>query len=83
MIGIVIVSHSKLLGDELIHLCSSMKNYSFNIINGGGSVVGDIGTDSLIIKASINRAQSGNGVIILCDLGSSIFNTLKSFRTIK
>lgn len=75
MIGIVIVSHNKKLGDEIIELCKEMKNKEFKILNGGGMEGGVFGSNPLTIKDSIEKAYEKDGVLIFCDLGSSILNS--------
>lgn len=75
MIGIVIVSHNKKLGDEIIKLCEEMQNKSFKILNGGGMDNGVFGSNPLVIKEAIEEAYEKDGVLIFCDLGSSILNS--------
>ncbi len=74
MIGIVIVSHNKKLGEEIINLSSEMKGYPFNVINGSGTSGDYYGTDPMIIGEAVKQADAGQGVIILCDLGSAVMN---------
>lgn len=75
MIGIVIVSHNKKLGDEIINLCKEMQNKPFKILNGGGMDDGAFGSNPMVIKKSIEEAYEKDGVLIFCDLGSSILNS--------
>lgn len=75
MIGIVIVSHSKKLGDEIIKLCEEMRQYPFKILNGGGMDEDIFGSNPLVIKEAIENAYEKNGVLIFADLGSSILNS--------
>lgn len=75
MIGIVVVSHNKKLGDEIIELCEEMKNKEFKLLNGGGMEEGRFGSNPLVIKKAIEEAYEKDGVLIFCDLGSSILNS--------
>ncbi len=74
MVGIVIVSHSKKLGGEIIKLCKELKKSEFKIINGGGLETENFGSNPLNIKRAIQEAYSPYGVLIFGDLGSSIEN---------
>lgn len=75
MIGIVIVSHSKNLANEVIHLCNEMKKYDFPLINGSGTEDGHFGSDPMKIKKAIEDANTPNGILIFGDIGSSILNS--------
>lgn len=74
MIGIVIVSHNKKLGEEIINLTSEMKGYPFKVANGSGTSAEHYGTNPMIIGEAIKEADDGQGVIVLCDLGSAVMN---------
>ncbi len=75
MVGIVIVSHSRRLADEVIHLCNEMKKYDFPVINGSGTDDDHFGSDPMKIKKAIEDANTTNGVLIFGDIGSSILNS--------
>lgn len=75
MVGMVIVSHSKKLGHEIIELCNEMKKYDFPVINGSGTTGDHLGSDPMIIKEAIENAYSEDGVLIFGDIGSSILNS--------
>ncbi len=74
MIGLVIVSHNRKLGEEIINLTSEMKGYDFEVVNGSGTSGEHYGSDPIIIKEAIEKADCGDGAIILCDLGSAVMN---------
>ncbi len=75
MIGFVVVSHSRALAEEAIRLTSMFGSADFAICNGGGLVDSDeFGTDVAHIMASIESANQGDGVIVFCELGSSILS---------
>lgn len=75
MINILAISHSNQLAKAAVGFVSEMKNDKvvLNMIAGinGGK---DFGTDVSEIIESIKKTNSGDGVIIICDLGSSIMN---------
>lgn len=75
MVGMVIVSHSKKLADEIIELYNEMKKYDFPVINGSGTTGDHLGSDPMIIKEAIENAYSEDGVLIFGDIGSSILNS--------
>ena len=75
MVGIVVVSHSEKLAHEVIELCNEMKKYDFPVINGSGTEGGNLGSDPMRIKDAIEKAYTNEGVLIFCDIGSSILNS--------
>ena len=74
MIGVVIVSHNRKLGEEIINLTSEMKGHPFKVSNGSGTSGEHFGTDPIIIMEAIKTADEGEGAVILCDLGSAVMN---------
>lgn len=76
MVGIVVVSHSKNLAQDIIEFVSEMKAGNWPLLNGSGTKNGQhFGSDPMIIKSAIEKAYSDDGVLIFCDIGSSIINT--------
>ncbi|MBD8205588.1 HPr family phosphocarrier protein [Microbacterium sp. CFBP 8790] len=76
MIGIVAVSHSRALADAAVHLALQMGGEQppgVRVAAGGPD--GDLGTDAVAIAAAIDDADSGDGVLVLMDLGSAILST--------
>ncbi|NBI06391.1 dihydroxyacetone kinase phosphoryl donor subunit DhaM [Senegalia massiliensis] len=80
MIGIVIVSHSHKIADGVIELSSQMAQSNINIIPAAGTDDGRIGTDVIKIKNAIIKADTGEGVIVLADIGSSVMSTEMAFE---
>lgn len=74
MVGIVIVSHSWKISEGICDLAREMARENEKIISAGGLDDGSIGTDALKILDAIKQADSGDGVIILADLGSGIMS---------
>jgi PTS hybrid protein len=70
-VGIVVVSHSAKIAEGTVELARQMAP-TVTIVAAGGSDAGGIGTSFDQISAGITTAESGAGVVILCDLGSAI-----------
>ena len=74
MVGIVIVSHSYKVAEGIYDLAMQMASENSHIIAAGGMEDGSIGTDATKIMAAIEKADTGDGVAILADLGSGIMS---------
>lgn len=68
-VGLVLVSHSARLAEGLAELASQMAP-DVAIVPAGGAD-GDLGTDFDLVSDALARAQSGEGVVLLYDLGSA------------
>lgn len=76
MINFVVVSHSKKLAEAAIELASIMKNSEFKIVNAAGLVDSDgFGTDVQKVIEAINSVNEGDGVLIFCEIGSSLMSS--------
>ena len=75
MVGIVIVSHSRLAAEGIRELAAQMAGPELKIISCGGLEDGSIGTDAIRIQNAIIEADSGDGVCVMVDLGSGIMST--------
>ena len=73
MVGIVIVSHSPKVAEGIKDIAQQMAK-DVNIIAAGGTEGGEIGTDALKIQEAIFEANTGNGVIVMVDLGSAVLS---------
>ncbi|SEO53402.1 dihydroxyacetone kinase phosphoryl donor subunit DhaM [Amycolatopsis saalfeldensis] len=69
-VGIVLVSHSAKLAEGLAELAAQMAP-DVRIRPAGGLDGGGIGTDYDEVVAAVQRADSGDGVVLLYDLGSA------------
>ncbi|MFJ9780506.1 dihydroxyacetone kinase phosphoryl donor subunit DhaM [Amycolatopsis sp. NPDC101161] len=69
-VGIVLVSHSAKLAEGLAELAAQMAP-DVTILPAGGLSDGSIGTDYDEVVAATQRADSGDGVVLLYDLGSA------------
>jgi PTS hybrid protein len=72
MVGIVVVSHSSELARGLAELAGQMAGPSVRIEHAGGTTQGALGTDEGAVRDAIRRADQGEGVVVLGDLGSAI-----------
>ncbi|WP_269085093.1 dihydroxyacetone kinase phosphoryl donor subunit DhaM, partial [Rathayibacter tanaceti] len=70
-VGLVLVSHSARLAEGLVELAEQMAG-AVALIAAGGTDDGGIGTSFDRITAALGEAESGDGVVVLCDLGSAI-----------
>ncbi|MBB5955312.1 PTS hybrid protein [Saccharothrix tamanrassetensis] len=70
MIGLVVVSHSGTLADGVAELAGQMAP-DVRIVPSGGDGSGGLGTDYLAVAEAISQADTGDGVVVLFDLGSA------------
>ncbi len=78
-VGIVVVSHSGPLADAVVALVTQLANLDSDgpiLVSAGGMVDGQIGTDAARIAAAVEAADTGQGVVILADLGSAVLSAL-------
>lgn len=75
MIGIVIVSHSPKIAEGVTELADQMTQQRVRVIPAGGVDDQTIGTNAERIYEAIVRAETGDGVLILLDLGSAVMST--------
>lgn len=74
-VGIVAVSHSKELAEAAVSLASQMVNGAGPTVRlAAGTSDGELGTDAMLIMSAIEEANSGDGVVIIVDLGSAILS---------
>ena len=74
MVGIVIVSHSWKIAEGVCDLAGEMAQGHSGIIPAGGLEDDSIGTDAQRIADAIVEADTGDGVVIIADIGSSIMS---------
>ncbi|MCU1437640.1 MAG: sugar transporter subunit [Naasia sp.] len=70
-VGLVLVSHSAKIAEGLAELAAQMAP-SVALVPAGGTDDGGIGTSFDAVSAAIAAADSGDGAVILCDLGSAV-----------
>lgn len=75
MIGIVAVSHSRPLAEAAVDLALRMGGEDPPTVRvAAGGPDGDLGTDATAIAAALDEADSGDGVLVLMDLGSALLS---------
>jgi phosphoenolpyruvate---glycerone phosphotransferase subunit DhaM len=72
LVGIVVVSHSESLARGLAELAGQVAGPEVRIEAAGGGPEGSLGTEESRVREAIVQADQGDGVVVLCDLGSSI-----------
>jgi PTS hybrid protein len=72
VVGIVVVSHSSEIASGLAGLAAQMAGPEVRIEHAGGTADGSLGTDEGRVREAIRRADQGDGVVVLGDLGSAI-----------
>jgi phosphoenolpyruvate---glycerone phosphotransferase subunit DhaM len=72
LVGIVVVSHSPELARGVADLAGQMAGSEVRIEVAGGAPDGSLGTDDGLVRDAIRRANKGDGVVVLGDLGSAI-----------
>ncbi|MFF0911375.1 dihydroxyacetone kinase phosphoryl donor subunit DhaM [Microbacterium enclense] len=75
MIGLVVVSHSRALAEAAVELALQMGGDHPPVIRvAAGGPDGDLGTDATAIATAIDEADTGEGVLVLMDLGSALLS---------
>lgn len=74
-VGIVAVSHSAPLAEAALALAGEMVHGDGpRVLAAAGTADGGTGTDAAVIADAITAADSGDGVVVLTDLGSAIMS---------
>ncbi len=75
-VGLVVVSHSRALGEAARTLASEMLPRDGVRIEVAAGLDDDgLGTDAVAISEAITRADDGDGVVVLMDMGSAVLST--------
>ena len=72
LVGLVLVSHSEDIANGLAQLAAQMAGPDVAIQAAGGLPDGGLGTDDDRVRDAIRRAEKGDGVVVIGDLGSAI-----------
>jgi phosphoenolpyruvate---glycerone phosphotransferase subunit DhaM len=72
-VGLVIVSHSAKVAEGVVELAGQMAE-EVRVLAAGGTDDGEIGTSATKIAAAIEGADSGDGALVLVDLGSAVLS---------
>ena len=83
LVGLVVVSHSNKLAEEMINFAKLLQQEDFKIENGGNINQEIYGATVDTVKNAIKRADEGKGVLIFVDMGSSIFHAIKAVEELR
>lgn len=70
-VGIVIISHSQRLAEGVAELAGQMTRGEVTILAAGGTDSGELGTSLEKVQRALAEADTGDGALILMDLGSA------------
>lgn len=73
MVGLVLVSHSPDISKGLKKMLDEAQP-KVTVLDAGGTEEGEMGTSAMKIQTAIEKADNGDGVVILVDFGSSVMN---------
>lgn len=74
MVGLVIVAQSQKLAEGIREVAAPMAGGDVRIVAAGGMKNGVLGTDIVRILEGILTADSGDGVVVIADMESSLVN---------
>jgi len=76
VIGLVFVSHSRLIADGLCQLADQMSGGAVKMAPAGGLADDpyQLGTDAMLILDAIESVWSDDGVLLLVDMGSAVMS---------
>ncbi|AYF76058.1 HPr family phosphocarrier protein [Nocardia yunnanensis] len=75
MIGLVVVSHSRALAEAAVALAAGLlPDQGVDVRIAAGLHDGEFGTDAVAVADAIAAADSGDGVLVLMDLGSALLS---------
>jgi PTS hybrid protein len=72
VVGIVVVSHSAKIASGVAELAAQVAGEDVLIEAAGGGPDGTLGTDEGLVRDALRRANQGDGVVVLADLGSAV-----------
>jgi phosphoenolpyruvate---glycerone phosphotransferase subunit DhaM len=75
MVGIVLISHSSGLAEGAAELVGQIAAGA-RVVPAGGTDDGRLGTSTELIAAAIAAADTGDGVLLVPDMGSSVLSAL-------
>ena len=73
-VGLLLVSHSSKIAEGVAELAHQMAA-SVTIVSAGGTDEDGIGTSFEKVQSGLASADSGDGVVVLYDLGSALLTT--------
>jgi phosphoenolpyruvate---glycerone phosphotransferase subunit DhaM len=72
VVGIVIISHSRTLAEGVAEVARAMGVGKAVVEPAGGDSEGGLGTSIDLVEDAVQRADGGEGVLLLADVGSSV-----------
>ncbi len=73
MVGLVLVSHSRTLAAGVLELIEQLAPDA-TVLTAAGTDDGRIGTSPDAVAAALTAADTGDGVVVLADLGSAVLS---------
>jgi phosphocarrier protein FPr len=74
-VGLVVVSHSRPLAEAAVTLARQMlPGADVAVEVAAGTDDGGLGTDAVAVSTAMSAADSGDGVVVLMDLGSAVLS---------
>ncbi|WP_433592198.1 dihydroxyacetone kinase phosphoryl donor subunit DhaM [Nocardia sp. CA-145437] len=75
MIGLVVVSHSRALAEAAVALAAGLlPDQGVAVRIAAGLSAEEFGTDAVMVADAVREADSGDGVLVLMDLGSAVLS---------
>jgi PTS hybrid protein len=74
VVGIVLVSHSPKLAAGLADLLAEIGSPDVAVVLAAGTEDGRLGTSPDAVRAAVQSADRGDGVVVLPDLGSAVLS---------
>lgn len=74
MVGIVLVSHSRMLAQGAAELAEQIACGAVPVVPAGGTIDGRLGTSTELIAAAVASADQGDGIVLIPDMGSSVLS---------
>lgn len=73
-VGLVLVSHSRLLAEGLLQLLDQVVQGRVPVAAVGGAEDGSLGTDALAVGRAVESLSACQGIVVLADLGSAVMS---------
>ncbi|MQA93544.1 MAG: phosphoenolpyruvate--protein phosphotransferase [Streptosporangiales bacterium] len=71
-VGIVLISHSRALAEGAAEVATAMGLGEVAVRPAGGDDDGRLGTSLALLERAVDEAQTGAGVVLIADVGSSV-----------
>lgn len=74
-VGLVLVAHSAGLAAAVAEVAGALAGPDVRVRPAGGDADGGMGTSIDLIRAAVDQADDGDGVLVLMDMGSSVLTS--------